>query len=115
MLNNIKRCLALFAVVALFVCCGASGGRDNYAGTFTDEFGNKFELREDGTGTIQFVGQNEVNDIIWHDGRKTYTPYSTIEYNGDVNYYYLRDGKMYRHRQDMEEGHCAITIVYDNE
>lgn len=112
MLRNILKALSVVAI-AVIMACGGNEGRKSYAGAFTDEFGNRFELRDDGTGTVQFAGQDNVTDIAWYDGNKSDKPYSTIEYNGDVNYYYLRDGAMYRHKEDMDNGRCAIAITYE--
>lgn len=112
MLRNISKTLAVIAIAAI-MACGGNEERKSYAGKFTDEFGNRFELRDDGTGTLQFAGQDNVSDIAWYDGNKSGLPYSTIEYNGDVNYYYLRDGVMYRHKEEMDNGRCAIAITYE--
>lgn len=113
MLDKIMKATAVVCLMFLMACGGSSDKRESYAGRFTDEFGNRFELRDDGTGTMQFVEQDIVNDIVWFDGSKSGCPYSTIEWNGNVNYYYLRDGVMYRHREDMDGGRCAISITYE--
>lgn len=113
MLGKTLKAAFTVCLMILMVCGCSSERRDCYAGRFTDEFGNRFELREDGTGTMQFVGQDIVNDIVWKDGSKTGNPCSTIEWNGNASYYFLRDGVMYRYREDMDEGRRAIKITYE--
>lgn len=79
-------------------------------GKYIDEFGNKFELRDNHTATIQFVGQDKVNETHWYDGAHNDTSYVTIEYNGDTTYFYMNHGKLYRTKEGMETGHPAIEL-----
>lgn len=101
------------AVMLLTACGGDKGGNRDFSGSFTDEFNNKFVLNDDYTGTLQFDGNEKVFQIKWSDGSDHKRLYATIEFNGDPNYYFLRNGKLYRHRKDMEDGHPAINITYD--
>lgn len=107
--------------MSLVLCaCGGGGSKHNpsaqgsakFVGVFTDEFGNRFELKDDYTGTVQFDRHDEVDSIKWSDGDNHDRPYATIEWNGDPTYYFLRDGNLYRHQDDMEFGRCAIKIKY---
>lgn len=102
-----------FAVSLLLCACGSKHDDSKFAGTFTDEFNNKFELRSDYTGTIQMAGNQNKENITWSDGEDHKRPFATIKYNGDPNYYYLRDGFLYRHQEDMDHGRMAIKITYD--
>lgn len=106
--------LCILSAVVLMVSCGGEKKGNGFVGSFTDEFGNKFELKEDYSATIQFVGEKDVQKSKWSDGEKHDHPYATIEFNGDPSYYYLRDGALYRDRSDMESGDCAIKIKYDD-
>lgn len=113
-----KKILSVFffsvILLSLQACGGSSKQSDNhkFAGTFEDQFGDVFTLNEDMTTTIQFKGAAQEFKGKWFDGQNHERPYATIEYNGDPNYYYLRDGYMYRYKQDMEEGRCKISIKY---
>lgn len=103
----------MVTAMLLAACSGGSKHDDKaFAGTFVDEFENKFVLNEDYTGTIQFAGNDKVENVTWFDGNDHKSPFATISYNGEPAYYYLRDGYLYRHRHDMETGHCAIKIEY---
>jgi len=102
------------ALTLLFTACGGSKHDSNkFAGSFTDEFNNKFVLNEDYTGTIQFAGNDKVEQITWSDGTDHKRPYATIKWNGDPSYYFLRDGALYRYEKDMDEGRAAIKITYN--
>ena len=103
--------ICLLAVVLLISCGGSRKGK--FAGTFTDEFNNKFVLNEDYSATIQFAGHDEVIPTVWSDGEDHKSPFATIRYNGDPHYYYLRDGFLYRYKHDMDEGRNAIVIEYE--
>lgn len=104
----------LSAVVVMASCGGGSKKGNGFVGSFTDEFGNKFDLKEDQSATIQFAGEETIQHSKWSDGENHDRPYATIEFNGNPSYYFLRDGKLYRERADMERGTCAISIKYDN-
>lgn len=112
--------LAVVVSLALAACSGDNKHNPNaqgsakYVGHFVDEFGNKFVLNEDYTGTIQFDRNDKVDSIRWDDGENHDRPYATIQWNGDPTYYFLRDGNMYRHQEDMEFGRCAIKISYSD-
>ena len=82
----------------------------NNAGKYEDEFGNVFELRDNHTATIQFAGQENVNETVWGDGPNGNSPYATITYNNNPFYYFMRDGNLYRYREDMNEGRHAIKL-----
>lgn len=82
-------------------------------GKFTDEFGNKFELREDHTALIQFDGMESPVETRWTEGHGKDSLCVSIEYNMDPSYYFLKDGVLFRHRKDMEQGHPAISIEYE--
>ena len=103
--------ICLLAVVLLVSCGGSRKGK--FAGSFEDEFHNKFVLNEDYSATIQFAGNEEVIPTVWSDGEDHKSPFATIRYNGDPHYYYLRDGFLYRHKKDMDNGRNAIVIVYE--
>ena len=103
----------LMAVVTLFVAC-SSQQEHKFVGKFTDEFGNKFELRPDYSATITIIGA-EPKETRWSNGNNHELPYATIEYNGDPAYYYMRDGALYRHRENMVDGKMAIKITWEEE
>lgn len=115
---EMKRLVLFLALAVSLVFCACGGGSKHgdskFAGTFTDEFNDKFELREDYTGTIQFDGNDKKISITWSDGENHKRPFATISFNGDPAYYYLRDGSLYRQKEDMENGRCAIKITYDD-
>ena len=103
----------LLALVMVFV---ASCGRNPkaFAGTFTDEFGNKYVLNEDSTATILFAGFDSVEQTRWKSVEVTKdSVFACIEYNGDPEYYYLYKNKLYRYKADMDEGRRAIEITYE--
>jgi len=104
--------LTLVAVVMVLITSCTQKPHD-FVGKFTDEFGNQFELREDHTATIHFSGTEKVNETVWRDTVYHEKPVATIEFNGDPAYYYLREGSLYRHVEDMKEGRCAIVIQYE--
>ena len=104
----------MLAVMILFSCSGGNNEAHKFAGSFEDEFHNKFVLNEDYTATIQFAGNSDIIETEWRDGVNHDSPYATIRFNGDPSYYYLRDGNLYRHFEDMTNGRCAIKITYDD-
>lgn len=110
----------LFLTAFLFFIQGCGGpakqqSEDHkFAGTFEDEYGDIFTLNKDMTTSIQFKNTPKEYKGKWNDGENHSRPYATIDFNGDPNYYYLRDGYLYRYRQDMDEGRCKIKISYKN-
>ena len=95
--------ISLIAVIAMMVACSDSK-RDSYVGKFTDEFGNKFELRT-----------QRVNEQKWSDGDNHELPYAMISFNGNPAYWYLRDGMLYTSMEHMAQGHPAIKITWVEE
>ena len=111
-----KKTLKLWVVIAMVMTLGlvscSKGGHDGFVGKFTDEFNNKFELREDHTATIQFVGTDPI-ETRWSDNDGTST-FAMIEFNGNASYYFLRDNQLYRHRDNMQSGTMGIKITWDD-
>lgn len=108
-----KKLIVLSFLFAMVLLVGCGSKEHKYVGKFTDEFGNKFELRDDYTATITYIGSDPV-DTKWFDGNNHELPYATIEFNGDPAYYYFRDGVLYRHRENMIDGSRAIKIEWED-
>jgi len=107
--------MCLAALLALCACGGGKGRTDHkFVGKFTDEFGNRFELRSDYTGTLQLDKNDKVDTIRWSDGEDHKRPYATIKWNGNPQYYFLRDGALYRTQDEMDQGRCAVKVEYDD-
>ena len=113
MVNKYFKALLITAIVTTAFSCNKNADDGQVTGKYVDEFGNKFELREDHSATIQFDGQDKVNDTRWHNGARNDTSYITIEYNGDSTYYYMSHGKLYRRIEDLKAGHPAIELERD--
>ena len=104
--------MSLVAVMMLMVAC--SSKHEGFTGKFTDQFGNKFELRSDYTGSITFVGYDKPTEVTWSDGEHHELPYAMISFNGNPAYYYLRDGVLYGSESAMVNGHAPITIEWED-
>lgn len=112
-----KRFFGMMSLVAVMMLTLASCGskkHEGYVGKFTDQFGNKFELRADYTAGIEFVGTQKVTEVTWSDGEAHDRAYATISFNGNPNYYYLRDGVLYGSESAMVNGHPAIQIEWED-
>jgi len=110
MAKRLIKTLLIAGVAVAVMSCSKSADDGKVTGKFVDEFGNKFELREDHTATIQFDGQDKVNETRWHDGEHSDTSYVTIEYNGDTTYFYMSHGKLYRSKDSMKIGSPAVEL-----
>ncbi len=108
MLSNKLRVAA--AGLLLVGAAACTGGDNTYTGKFVDEFGNRFELKEDYTATIQWVGDTTVIPTTWSDGENHKRPYATIAFNGNPEYFFMCDGSLYRHRENMDQGRAAIEL-----
>lgn len=106
--------MSLMAVIAMMVACGGKK-EHQYIGKFTDEFGNKFELRKDYTASILFEGFPKATEEVWSDGENHDLPYATISFNGNPAYYYLRDGVLYTSMEHMAKGSPAIQITWEDD
>lgn len=114
MVSKLFKSFLIVGMTTIVISCGQKSASEGpVTGKYIDEFGNKFELREDHSATIQFVGQNNVNETRWYDGAHSDTSYVTIGYNGDSTYYFLSHGKLYRSKEQMEAGSPAIELKRD--
>lgn len=110
MAKRFIKTLLVAGVAVAVMSCNKSADDGQVTGKYVDEFGNKFELREDHTATIRFDGQDKVNETRWYDGERGDTSYVTIGYNGDTTYYYMSHGKLYRSLESFTAGHPAIQL-----
>lgn len=105
--------LSFFLILSIIII---ACGREQVAstGSFVDEFGNRFVLNADSTATIQFAGMNEVESSYWHIVRQPDgIVYASIYYNGNPEYYYLTNNKLYRYKKDMLNNRNAIEVNYE--
>lgn len=113
----------LFGVLLLFsaiVCFSSCGGGSNaskaaqhpYAGTFTIGNGISFELKSDSTAVIHF--DDVVYDSSWKIVKEDDVEFVNIEFNGDQSYYYLKDGKLYRSRMEMDRDRLGSEVTYQD-
>ena len=110
MAKRIFNTLLIAGVAVMIAACSKNADDGKVTGKYVDEFGNKFELREDHTATIQFNGQDKINETRWLEGEHGDTSYVTIEYNGDSTYFFMSHGKLYRSKQTMDVGNPAVQL-----
>jgi len=105
---------ALLSAALLLTGCNSKpkGTVGNFKGEFVSAFGDRFVLHDDYTTEIQFDKQDTVFHTSWTDGPAHDRAYATVEFNGNDSYFFVRDGKLYYHRADMEHGRNGVDIRY---
>ncbi|WP_178795934.1 hypothetical protein [Bacteroidaceae bacterium] len=111
-----KTCIYILAVAMCFCiffsCGGNNKGTRSFDGTFYTETGAKFELKPDSTYIVQF------NDSLNYEGSwsvhrtETNGEYVNIEFAGYLQYYYLKNNKLYYSERDMKNDKLGISITY---
>lgn len=98
--------------VGIFYACGNSSSH-SFQGTFVSDTGMKVELRADSTTYIQFR-DSSIYEGTWaaYEQADADSSYATIEFAGKKSYFYLKDGKLYRSKREMDKGILGIKIEY---
>lgn len=111
-----KRILGIISIVCTVLLIGAcSGSKGNasgdYAGTFTTQGGIIFTLNEDSTTVIDFgngIDYKGTWEIVRSDGEE----WANIEFSGNKQYYYLKNGKIYRSHKQMAFDQFGSKVTY---
>lgn len=82
-----------------------------YVGTYLDEYGNLFVLNDNHTATIQLANSDNIHEETWKEHHRDGCYYTTISFNGNPAYYYLHDGYLFCHLEDMESLRSPIVIT----
>ena len=85
-----------------------------FHGKFVTETGIRFDLRADSTTLIQYDDSSSYEGTwkVYNQGDTL--KYATIEFAGYFNYYYLRNGKLYRNEHNMIRQALGEEIEYQN-
>lgn len=114
------RILLTVTIAAFLVACGGGSQSSKsessnrpFDGTFTTEYGMKFQLNPDSTTLLTF------DDTITYEGKwtirhKADIEYANIELAGNINHYYFKNGKLYRNEQQMMEDVNGMKVSYLN-
>ena len=80
----------------------------------THPFPGKFNLRSDSTTLIQYDDSSSYEGTwkVYNQGDTL--KYATIEFAGYFNYYYLRNGKLYRNEHNMIRQALGEEIEYQD-
>ncbi len=112
------RLFLLVAFSALIFSCGgvekkkvAKDADHPYFGTFTTEYGMKFQLKKDYTTVLMF------QDSITYEGKwdmkmQGQHEFATIEFGGNEEYYFLKDGMLYRKKEQMMYEKNGMEVSY---
>lgn len=109
----------MVAFVFLYSCNNTSSTNKSaephpFAGTFTTPEGFLFELRTDSTTYITF------SDSVTYEGTwkirkaKDNSEFANIEFAGIQEFYYLKDGKLYRSEREMRHDAFGTKVTYQN-
>lgn len=101
----------LMAIVVLIGCSGNEKSHE-FAGTFITANGIRFELHPDSTSLITF-NDSLTYESSWKTGKdRKGEAYASIEFAGYSNYYYLKNGKLYRSVREMNHDVLGEAVKY---
>lgn len=87
--------------ILLLTGCDNNEKEHDFVGIFTTANGIKFELRPDSTSIITFK-DSMIYESSWKISKdRNNETYANIEFAGYQNYYYLKNGKLYRSIREM--------------
>lgn len=105
--------IGMLVVTALLVsCAGGESSKHDFAGTFITPNGIRFELRADSTALIT-LSDTMTYESSWKTGKdRNGETYANIEFTGNLEYYYLKDGKLYRSVREMNHDALGEKVKY---
>lgn len=112
-----KRILFVLTVLislAYLSSCKKSVSTHPFQGRFITETGIKFDLRADSTSMIQYNDSNSYEGTWSSYNQGDTLIYATIEFAGYYNYYYLRNGKLYRNERNMIRQTLGEELQYQD-
>ena len=112
-----KKILFILTVSVSLICissCKKSAATHPFPGKFVTETGIQFDLRADSTTLIQYDDSSSYEGTwkVYNQGDTL--KYATIEFAGYFNYYYLRNGKLYRNEHNMIRQALGEAIEYQD-
>ena len=107
----------LVACTVMFMAaCGGSTTSNTYsheyAGTFSVADGITFTLNPDSTTLIHFDANDADYESTWKVVNENGEEWVNIEFAGDQEYYYLKNGKLYRSHMNMDHDYLGWDITY---
>lgn len=111
-----KHLLAPLGIALGCICLSCGKGNISYShdykGTFITKDSVKFELYDDSSTCITFPNQLTYKSV-WkvvkdRDGME----WVNIEFGGNQNHYYLKDGFLYRSERNMRHEFWGAKIMY---
>ena len=100
-MKRILFALAILISLLYLSSCKQSVSTHPFQGRFITETGIKFDLRGDSTTMIQYNDSSSYEGTWSAHNQGDTLIYATIEFAGYYNYYYLRNGKLYRNDRNM--------------
>lgn len=98
--------------ILLLTGCDNNEKEHDFVGIFTTANGIKFELRPDSTSIITFK-DSMIYESSWKISKdRNNETYANIEFAGYQNYYYLKNGKLYRSIREMNHDALGEEVKY---
>ena len=98
--------------ILLLTGCDNNEKEHDFVGIFTTANGIKFELRPDSTSIIIFK-DSMIYESSWKISKdRNNETYANIEFAGYQNYYYLKNGKLYRSIREMNHDALGEEVKY---
>lgn len=111
-----KKLFGIILVVSVIALCGCSNSSKTnhaYAGKFMTEDSIRFELNGDSTTLLIFPDGTTYNSK-WKIVENGDDEWVNIEFAGNQAYYYLKNGKIYRSRRQMDNDSMGLTVTYED-
>lgn len=115
-LQKMKRTLGIISIVCTvltFAACsgGSSKSSHAYAGTFITDTGITFTLNEDSTTNIVFRDGIQYQST-WEVVKRGGDEWAIIEFSGNKQYYFLKNGKIYHSHMEMDLDKFGSKVTY---
>lgn len=113
-MNRFILLILVFCSIFFFLSCSSKSNSvvaHPYAGTFSIDEGITFTLNNDSTTFIDFgdgINYESSWEIVHDDGEE----WAIIEFNGNKQYYYLKNGKLYRSHMEMDFDRFGSKVTY---
>lgn len=106
----IYSCFIVCVLAILSSCSGGSNDNTNWPGIYVNKYGTAFQLNADSTAVITF-DEDTTYESTWSEVQTEDTGnYVLIEFAGDKDYYFLKNKKIYRSKNEMMNDRNGVSV-----